>query len=1229
MSREFFKDQIKKMTIGPGRLEGLFNVDPENEILTENPKNLYFSGILFPKSNAKAPDDAANIVVENQDSDEEPIDGVEDANNEGNDEEKIERQTTSNADLWLERFAPYYIGMVFQLADNCSQIKISYQYAKYESFDNLNAKRIRFSQNEKTVLDEILNRINNGNLYQNFDNLNYRLHEVVQFDDATQELYVNIIPSFILNGNNTQLSYTKLVKSNEIALQITAREKDVLKKLFTLIKPAYKRIPVNADFNVNTNNPPIEIIINDDIKFGIKIYLRGNKKLAKVLMLSCHQSKDPVKANYKKLLFQTGFKVEQKINGIALPLVPYTEMKNNAIDNDQAIIDFVYRNEQSYGKGVNCAVSWSNLNHQGIPFSLKTTYMPEVEVKDFSLDAMDKMENYADVFNVRNISHWQNDDNWILQRLNLFIESYNDWHQIQSGVPDRPQEIINRQQQLLHRLRDNVVYLQNNINAMKCFKLANTTMFIQMVIARDPRFKKNRDFAEIAVDGGIFDNLEFFQNYLPFGDDKIPKYRPFQLAFLLMNVKPTLDVTDIFHGDVVDLIWFPTGGGKTEAYLALTALTIIARHQLFPNNNAGVSVIMRYTLRLLAAQQFERASYLICALEFMRNNGLINGSPITAGMWIGGSVTPNKLKAHDKYHTYNNEITNFNPGQPNNQSFESIQDKNPHPIVCCPWCGCKLITQVEGNNLKSGYQLNGPDADRTLTLNCLNLNCHFNGQVDGRRGRTLPLKYVDNHIYNNPPSLLFGTVDKFAMLSHKEQGHLLFQSRPNDGGLPPDLIIQDELHLISGPLGSMVGLFETIIEDLATKTINGVIHKPKIIASTATTRNTAALIKNLYNREVMVFPAQGTSYKDNFFSRVEEDNNPNGAKRKHIGIIPAGNTSVNTEIHLVATILLAKMKLFENKLREAEIDLYDSNAIYNAIQQNQVLIKEFDDYWTLLMYYNSLKDLGRTKSRIPQEIREYIKPLVSETFFIPEPLHFILNFEARSDEFTSRASGNEIKKLLKRAESPIKLSLHDGKILVDGEGLDLALASNMISVGIDISRFNIMLFAGQPRSFSEYIQSSSRVARQQNGLVVNLLNPIRSRELSLFENYTAFHKSYYKYVEPLSATPFTENVIDRLANSLLVCYVRHKLGIGVNAFQLNNANELKEKLIQRFGLVFEQYITDTVNGLANIWVAKMPVDAYDYNYNRTNNPLIRAGDDDYNLMKSLRDVDPDCFLIIN
>ena len=163
-----------------------------------------------------------------------------------------------------------------------------------------------------------------------------------------------------------------------------------------------------------------------------------------------------------------------------------------------------------------------------------------------------------------------------------------------------------------------------------------------MLISNKAYFGKKEVELENINNSIEYNNLSFFIN-----SSFAPQYRPFQLAFFLLNLEAILNEDSEERNDIVDLLWFPTGGGKTEAYLALTAYTIISRNILNGENSGGVSVIMRYTLRLLTAQQFERATKLILALEFLRRH-LIESErfnwgklPISIGMWVGASTTPN------------------------------------------------------------------------------------------------------------------------------------------------------------------------------------------------------------------------------------------------------------------------------------------------------------------------------------------------------------------------------------------------------------------------------------------------------------------------------------------------------------------------------------------------------------------------------------------------------------
>ena len=806
---------------------------------------------------------------------------------------------------------------------------------------------------------------------------------------------------------------------------------------------------------------------------------------------------------------------------------------------------------------------------------MKTTYLPRCEVKKFSNEV--RLGSYneeaiKECCKLRNLSIWQTDNEALLNNLTKFVDGYAFWHktEMKNAKADDEYEkekasILKKQEALLERLQDNIHYLRENLEALECFKIANTAMLIQMVISRDTQFEKNRLRSQITQDKSVLDNLEYFKNanYLATLGNREPAYRPFQLAFLLMNVKSTFEGDDKYRNEYVDLIWFPTGGGKTEAYLALTALTIVVRRR--SGNLRGVSVIMRYTLRLLATQQFERATFLICTLDFLRAkepNLRLGDASISIGLWVGKGVTPNSI----------NELKDKNSKY--YQFMTGTRLDNPFPVAYCPWCGGRL----DSENGPQGYCLSGE-------LKCRNHSCHFN---------TLPIQYIDETIYEEIPALLFATVDKFAQL-HKRIAANLFKNDYKS----VDLIIQDELHLISGPLGSMVGLFEMIVEEMVSK--DG--RRPKIIASTATTRNTSELVKNLYgNREVSVFPAQGLSYKDNFFSHLEET-----SLRTHIGVMPTGRANSNEmEIRMTAILILARIKMFKMYLEDKGIDMTDKNAVAEVLNENGQLVKDLDLYWSIVLYYNSLKDLGRSNSRVSQEVYENVRSKLPY-LQCPSILNFIHSgFNQRKREFTSREDSSKIKDLLTAAESRIRLEVKDnGLSAYDDSNIDLVFASNMISVGIDIARWNIMLMMGQPRATAEYIQSSSRVARSHQGLVLNLLNPLRNREYSLFENYTSFHAAYYKYVEPLSVTPLTIQTLNtKLIANIVKCYKEY--------------------------ITLEKDKEDIIDELVKLFVARFNLDDFmkDYLTNVIDETYDEIQQDKGRFMSSLRDIDVDYYATI-
>jgi hypothetical protein len=901
-------------------------------------------------------------------------------------------------------------------------------------------------------------------------------------------------------------------------------------------------------------------------------------------------------------------------------IISYSEPHRSSIaDDEYDVNEALYSDIEVYAKGVNCGVEW---NVNGDVKEVMTTYSPSQFAVSFNPESeFEEVRTACDVFDLTIWSTVDKED--VLKRFDAIASKYKTWNEGQKKLANGNQTfdgILKEQEDFYNRLVDNINYLRRHDKAYKCFQLANTAMYIQMLVSRDSYFKKDRDF-NIIPEGDSFDNDTLWAR---FKEGKIrPKYRPFQLAFLLMNVKSTFENNDTFRDNNVDLIWFPTGGGKTEAYLALTALTIARRRLEYPGDDGdGISVIMRYTLRLLTAQQFERASFLICALEFLRKNlekrqeykemYSLGTTPIILGMWIGSSSTPNKYTDlnRGKYDNFHQYLDGDNTKHTN----------NPFPISYCPWCGCKLIKPaVQGNGYVHGYD-NLYDGNGE-TVRCINDNCIF---CDG-----LPIMFIDEQLYNNPPTLLFATVDKFAQVKDRRIGEM-FGCNANRS--KPDLIIQDELHLISGPLGSLVGMFETMIEEACTeRNENGeIIKKPKIITSTATTRNTQNLIKQLYNRNVRSFPVSGIKYSNNFFSEAV---GLNDCKRRYVGFAPTGHSASELEIRTIAAQVVAKEKLIIAELKSAGIDILDFDRVASfLVDDNNNLREDIDNYWSLVLYYTNLKSLGRACSRMGQEIKSNAESMRAYLDEYPA-LNFICeNFHLRTEEFTSRQESSRIKELLVVAANQTNIERNYNSKMRVSSKMDIVQATNMISVGIDIARWNTMIVVGQPLATADYIQSSSRVGRTYDGLVVNLYNPLNARELSLYENYVPYHTAFYKFVEPLMVTTFTEQTIDKLANNIFLCYMGAIKGYtNANQIKAEDEKNLLTMLKERSQSIFNgrdttslfNHIEVKINNIISILNQNQNYTLY--NLFENNQTRIR----DLELMSSLRDVESNTYIYYN
>ena len=776
--------------------------------------------------------------------------------------------------------------------------------------------------------------------------------------------------------------------------------------------------------------------------------------------------------------FQCGFSIKTNEKLVPLPANFCAEIN----DEDYQLNSLLYRDVKTYAIGHGCAAVWDDSD---IPTEIMASVMPEYEVKPIvptTSRALLSMKMYA-----------QNKED-SLKDLRMLCDDYEEWidreEKKANEIDDEKfKQTAKKQIELcricLHRIDSGIRLLEENNQVWSAFSLANKAMLLQQLHYKLPltEYKSYNigTFSFELQNDIIMPDFDDEKTWYNASKNVYGKWRPFQIAFILMNLLSIYDKQSP-ERDIVDLIWFPTGGGKTEAYLGLTAFTIFMRRIKNPNDS-GTAIIMRYTLRLLTAQQYERAASLICAIEKLRseNETLLGRERITIGLWVGDSLTKNKSS------DVINKIKEIQTGKTN---------ENVSVILKCPWCGASMETfKTEKTAQTPGYEIS-PDK-KHVVFRCGNENCDFSDE-----DFPLPLNLFDDEIYENPPTLLFGTVDKFAMLPYVPKAKSLFGG--DEERTPPELVIQDELHLITGPLGSSVGLYETLVHELCVR--NGA--KPKVIASTATISHAKQQCNALYGcgeENVFQFPVQGTTYKDCFFA---EEKNQIG--RKYVGLYgAAASSSATASIYTFAAFLYA-----------AKAVVLDDES-------------QRDAYWTNLAYFGSMRELGQAATWFIADIKEHLEVIYRnrlEASLEPEKRRYI--YESGLAELTSRMSNEDIPKILKRLE----VKCDD----LEKRALDVCLATNMISVGVDISRLGLMTVTGQPKSMSEYIQATSRVGRDKSapGLVFVIYNTSKSRDKSHYEKFQSQHSKLYFNVEPTSVTPFSRPLRERALHAVFVALHR-------------------------------------------------------------------------------------------
>ena len=848
------------------------------------------------------------------------------------------------------------------------------------------------------------------------------------------------------------------------------------------------------------------------------------------------------------------FQAELEVRG-ASPFVPRPDPRGGSGDDrDQHVADLHYAGTPEYAAGHGVAANWELVD--GACRLLRTAWIPTAEVEKIETAPAPGVETGMAALG------GLADGRAVERALTPLVTGYRAWIDEQEGAltgldgqrRDTAEELLFHARAAAGRIERGIGALVADADALDAFRMANR-----------------------AVAAALGRRLTREQAAEP------PRWRSFQLAFLLLNVAGLADPANP-EREFVDLLFFPTGGGKTEAYLGLAAFAMVLRRLRHPQDGgragAGVSVIMRYTLRLLTLDQLGRAAGLVCALEVERraDPGRYGEWPFEIGLWVGKAGTPNRLGKRgdgrsDSARSKVNQYKNNPNGKP-----------APIPLEHCPWCGTAFTPD-------SFTLLPNADQPAELRIVCGDYECDFSGDAP------LPIVAVDEPLYRRLPAFLIATADKFASLPWVgESGALLGgadrhdhagfygaaeprRGRPLAGPLPPpDLIIQDELHLISGPLGTMAGLYEAAVEALCVRPVDGRAVKPKIVASTATVRRADEQVQALFGRQFTpIFPPPGPARADSFFARAMPAAQRNA--RQYTGIAAQGRNPKA----MMRRVLLALMGAAERAWRDAGGARNPDNPA--------------DPYMTVLGYFSSLRELGGARRILEEEVQHTLKRY-GERKRLDEAQGLFRDRTgfAAVVELTSRVSTDRVAAARQRLQTPYR----DRK-----QRVDCALATNMISVGLDIQRLGLMLVYGQPKTNSEYIQATSRVGRDdaRPGLVVTLYNVHRPRDRSHYERFRHYHETFYRSVEVASVTPFAARALDRGFAGALVALARHAIPAltppaGVERIEAERA-ALERRLLEVFRARIDEQprqddderserqrsIRDRVGDLLDAWIA--------------------------------------------
>jgi hypothetical protein len=938
---------------------------------------------------------------------------------------------------------------------------------------------------------------------------------------------------------------------------------------------------VKIELNSMNRSKSIPLDSNGNIHvYVMKMQLDNGYKMVTVYLHNNDKSNGDEK-EYEKVMFQVEMLIADDL--MSPVFVPEYVCRKVELEDE-----YYYKGRPVYARGRGCAAVWDSTADVVNATAVRTSFIPDYEIPSVSAQIANMPDKALSMLQMGSPKKKES----TIETLRLLTSMYGSWITDvlvnAASMGDNKfkavgQDIINKCNDANRRMNDGIDLIENNDKAYQAFVFMNQSMYLQRSIIA---FSKE-------YGSGISCSLKDFMSDIPEKGRKKDhsEWRPFQIAFVLLNLCGIVD-GESAERDIVDLLYFPTGGGKTEAYLGLIAFVIAYRRLTASDEkeyekDGGVTVFLRYTLRLLTTQQRDRLMKLIVAMEWLRekNEELYGHERITIGFWVGGNVTPNKFAEYSDSDQYKKK--------------EFIR-KLTKQIIKCPYCG-KPISKDE-------YVIN--EKGKSVSIYCADSFCVFSKS----KKKSMPVYLVDEEIYAKCPTVIISTVDKFARLPWSEQVGLLFgrtdrccsrcghiavgEKHPGRhnadvaAGLdkavtitcklfyPPELIIQDELHLITGPLGTIYGGYETVVEEMCCIERNGRRIRPKYVVSTATIKNAGEQIRFLYGREKFAqFPPSGFDARDSFF--IKEVPLPNGNLaamsdegmkeladrgekpfRQYVGICASGQSVKTTLIRLYSIILQTAFDLSH----ESEYEDY------------------IDPYYTLVGYFNSIRELGGAVRLLDDDITSRIRVVKNK---YNSPAQRYISIDGKK-EITSRIPSWEIAQVLEKLAVPYDKNKEKQRCY------DVVNATNMIAVGMDVDRLGLMTVVGQPKQNSEYIQATSRVGRQHPGIIFTVYNPYRPRDLSNYENFVGFHSQMYRYVEGTTATPFAARARDRVLHALVVSLLRLKIekmtdnsgAANINEISYDEINEVKNIILDRVKITSPSSYADTeheMNYFIDMW----------------------------------------------